>query len=229
MCALPNTPLPCLHLAAVHPCRLLELNPGPKIAEQVRGVLATCDKAPTDVIKVNYDPRNPFDICSLTFSPIYKVRRNFAHGQSGAAHGAREGWGSTKEQATWGGMETKGPRLLVCMPKAGSRSPFLHGRGREVAHECCTPLAASANPSALTLLLLTTAAAAAASALRTTTPTFFGPPCILPSPQGSKYVEDPYTGARFQPQCEGQISPLGDFVKIGADASGLLVSLTQIR
>lgn len=42
-------------------------------------------------------------------------------------------------------------------------------------------------------------------------------------------MEDPYTGARFQPQCEGQISPLGDFVKIGADASGLLVSLTQIR
>ncbi|GAX83376.1 hypothetical protein CEUSTIGMA_g10801.t1 [Chlamydomonas eustigma] len=98
--------------------RLLELNPGPKIAEQVRGVLATCEKSPTDAIKINYDPRNPFDICSVTFSAIYK---------------------------------------------------------------------------------------------------------------GSKYVEDPYTGARFQPQCEGQISPLGDFVKIGADASGLLVSQTQIR
>lgn len=98
--------------------RLLELNPGPKIAEQVRGVLATCEKSPTDAIKINYDPRNPFDICSSTFSPIFK---------------------------------------------------------------------------------------------------------------GSKYVEDPYTGARFQPQCEGQISPVGDFVKIGADASGLLVSATQIR
>lgn len=96
--------------------RLLELNPGPKIAEQVRGVLATCEKTPTDALKINYDPRNPFDICSLTFSPLYK---------------------------------------------------------------------------------------------------------------GSKYVEDPYTGARFQPSCEGQLSPLGDFVKIGGDASGLLISPTQ--
>lgn len=103
-----------------------------------------------------------------------------------------------------------------------------NGRGREVDHDYCTRLAASATPSALTLLLFITAAAAAASALRPT-PRFFCPPISLPSPQGSKYVEDPYTGARFQPQCEGQISPLGDFVKIGADASGLLVSLTQIR
>ena len=57
------------------------------------------------------------------------------------------------------------------------------------------------------------------------------PPIIIryPPPQGSKYVEDPYTGARFQPQCEGEISPLGDFVKIGADASGLLVSQSQER
>jgi len=35
-------------------------------------------------------------------------------------------------------------------------------------------------------------------------------------------------GARFVPKCEGQISPLGDIVRIGADASGLLVSPTQI-
>ncbi len=53
--------------------------------------------------------------------------------------------------------------------------------------------------------------------------------CVLSPLQGSKYVEDPYTSARFQPQCEGQLSPLGDFVKIGADASGLLVSSTQVR
>ncbi|KAG1674856.1 hypothetical protein FOA52_015244 [Chlamydomonas sp. UWO 241] len=98
--------------------RLLELNPGPKIAEQVRGVLATCEKSPTDALKINYDPRNPFDICSSTFTPIFK---------------------------------------------------------------------------------------------------------------GSKYVEDAYTGARFQPECAGTLSPLGDFVKIGADASGLLVSATQVR
>jgi coatomer subunit alpha len=52
---------------------------------------------------------------------------------------------------------------------------------------------------------------------------------FTPIYRGSKYVEDPYTGARFQPQCAGQISPLGDFVRIGADASGLLISPSQIR
>lgn len=36
-------------------------------------------------------------------------------------------------------------------------------------------------------------------------------------------------GARFQQECAGEVSPLGDFVKIGADASGLLISATQIR
>ena len=58
------------------PHRLLELNPGPKIAEQVRGVLATCEKSLTDAVKIKYDPRNPFDICSSTFSAIYKVSRD---------------------------------------------------------------------------------------------------------------------------------------------------------
>jgi hypothetical protein len=47
--------------------------------------------------------------------------------------------------------------------------------------------------------------------------------------RGSKYVEDRYTGARFQPECAGQVSPLGDIVQIGADASGLLISPTQVR
>lgn len=37
------------------------------------------------------------------------------------------------------------------------------------------------------------------------------------------------TGARFQPQCEGEISPVGEIVKVGADGSGLLVSPIQVR
>ncbi len=41
--------------------------------EQARTVLAACEKSPTDAVKINYDPRNPFDLCSLTFTPIYKV------------------------------------------------------------------------------------------------------------------------------------------------------------
>jgi coatomer protein complex subunit alpha (xenin) len=98
--------------------RLLELNPGQKMAQQARQVLAACEKAPTDAVAVNYDPRNPFDVCSLTFTPIYR---------------------------------------------------------------------------------------------------------------GNKFVEDPYTGARFQPSCAGQVSPVGDLARIGADVSGLLCSPTQLR
>eukprot|EP01023_Acetabularia_acetabulum_P015061 TRINITY_DN17311_c0_g1_i2.p1 TRINITY_DN17311_c0_g1~~TRINITY_DN17311_c0_g1_i2.p1 ORF type:complete len:493 (-),score=127.32 TRINITY_DN17311_c0_g1_i2:1091-2569(-) len=96
--------------------RLLELNPGEKFSQQARQVLAACEKSPQDTIELDYDPRNPFDICSITFTPIYR---------------------------------------------------------------------------------------------------------------GSKYVEDPFTGARFQQSCEGELSPLGNIVKIGADASGLRCSAVQ--
>ena len=97
----------------------LLLTPLPlQAAQKARTVLAACEKNPSDEVPINYDARNPFDLCSITFTPIYR---------------------------------------------------------------------------------------------------------------GSKYVEDPYTGARFQPQCTGQLSPLGDFVRIGADASGLLISPSQIR
>ncbi|EFN59251.1 hypothetical protein CHLNCDRAFT_137537 [Chlorella variabilis] len=98
--------------------RLLELQPDEKMAAQARQVLAACEKSPTDAEALNYDPRNPFDICSLTFTPIYR---------------------------------------------------------------------------------------------------------------GNKFVEDPYTKARFQPECEGQLSPVGDISKIGLDASGLVSSPTQLR
>eukprot|EP00884_Botryococcus_braunii_P010188 jgi/Botrbrau1/19170/Bobra.0077s0079.1 len=98
--------------------RLLEMNAPQKISEQARQVLAACEKSPVDAVQLNYDPRNPFTICSITFTPIY---------------------------------------------------------------------------------------------------------------QGNKFVEDPYTKARFQPECEGKISPVGDLAKIGMDASGLLCSTTQIR
>eukprot|EP00201_Polytomella_parva_P004063 CAMPEP_0175079292 /NCGR_PEP_ID=MMETSP0052_2-20121109/24734_1 /TAXON_ID=51329 ORGANISM="Polytomella parva, Strain SAG 63-3" /NCGR_SAMPLE_ID=MMETSP0052_2 /ASSEMBLY_ACC=CAM_ASM_000194 /LENGTH=1320 /DNA_ID=CAMNT_0016349591 /DNA_START=62 /DNA_END=4023 /DNA_ORIENTATION=+ len=92
--------------------RLLELNAGPKIAEQARAVLTACERSPGDAVPLNYDPRNPFDLCPITFQPIYK---------------------------------------------------------------------------------------------------------------GYKSAVDPYTKARFAPECEGQISPLGDFVRVGAEGTGLAV------
>ncbi len=42
--------------------------------------------------------------------------------------------------------------------------------------------------------------------------------CSLPF----QFVEDPYTKARFQPECEGQVSPVGDVARIGLEASGLV-------
>lgn len=102
--------------AAAFARRLLELNPGQKMAQAARQVLAACEKTPTDEAPVNYDPRNPFDVCSATFTPIYR---------------------------------------------------------------------------------------------------------------GSKFVEDKYTGARFQPSAEGEVSPVGGFVRISADAGGLVISPAQ--
>lgn len=91
--------------------RLLELQPDEKTATQARQVLTACEKSPTDAEQLNYDPRNPFDICSLTMTPIYR---------------------------------------------------------------------------------------------------------------GNKFIEDPYTKARFQLECMGKISPIGEISQIGLEASGLV-------
>ena len=42
------------------------------MAQQARQVLAACEKTPTDAVTLDYDPRNPFDVCSVTFTPIYR-------------------------------------------------------------------------------------------------------------------------------------------------------------
>lgn len=47
--------------------------------------------------------------------------------------------------------------------------------------------------------------------------------------RGNQYVEDPYTKARFQMECSGKISPIGNLAIIGAGASGLMCSHTQTR
>ena len=98
--------------------RLLELQFDEKFSAQARQVLAACEKNPTDAIQLNYDPRNPFDVCSITWTPIYR---------------------------------------------------------------------------------------------------------------GNKYVECPYSKARFQPECAGQVSPVGGIAQIGAEASGLVSCTAQLR
>ena len=43
-----------------------------QMGQKVRQVLTACERTPTDAMQINYDPRNPFDLCSLTFTPIYR-------------------------------------------------------------------------------------------------------------------------------------------------------------
>jgi coatomer subunit alpha len=56
--------------------RLLELNLPEQAASKARQVLAACEGNPTDSFPVNYDPRNPFDLCAMTFVPVYRGSRS---------------------------------------------------------------------------------------------------------------------------------------------------------
>ncbi len=57
------------------------------MAAQARQVLAACEKSPTDAVQLNYDPRNPFDICSITFTPIYRGNKVLQGGVCGCGQG----------------------------------------------------------------------------------------------------------------------------------------------
>ena len=52
--------------------RLLEGGAPAKIGAQARQVLAACERAEADAAPVDYDDRNPFDLCSITWTPIYR-------------------------------------------------------------------------------------------------------------------------------------------------------------
>lgn len=52
--------------------RLLELGPSNEVAQQARKVLQACDKNPVDEHKLVYDEHNPFNLCGVTYKPIYR-------------------------------------------------------------------------------------------------------------------------------------------------------------
>jgi len=52
--------------------RLLELGPKPDVAQQTRKILQACDKNPTNAVSMNYDELNPFTICAVSFTPLYR-------------------------------------------------------------------------------------------------------------------------------------------------------------
>ncbi|KAG6828096.1 hypothetical protein H0H92_009251 [Tricholoma furcatifolium] len=52
--------------------RLLELKPDPKIVAQARQRIAAGDRNPRNAVEVSYDESAPFEICGVTYTPIYK-------------------------------------------------------------------------------------------------------------------------------------------------------------
>ncbi|KAL0959956.1 hypothetical protein HGRIS_011620 [Hohenbuehelia grisea] len=52
--------------------RLLELKPDPKIVAQARQRIAAGDRNPRNAVEVAYDEFTPFEICGVTFTPIYR-------------------------------------------------------------------------------------------------------------------------------------------------------------
>ncbi|KAG6451217.1 coatomer subunit alpha isoform X2 [Manduca sexta] len=52
--------------------RLLELGPRPEVAQQARKILQACEKTPTDEHQLFYDEHNPFNICGISYKPIYR-------------------------------------------------------------------------------------------------------------------------------------------------------------
>ncbi|CAG8565874.1 7824_t:CDS:10 [Paraglomus occultum] len=52
--------------------RLLELAPPAQVATQARQIQSLCDKNPRDEIALDYDQYNPFVVCAISYTPIYK-------------------------------------------------------------------------------------------------------------------------------------------------------------
>ncbi|XP_036342340.1 coatomer subunit alpha-like [Rhagoletis pomonella] len=52
--------------------RLLELGPRPEVAQQVRKILQACEVNPIDEHQLQYEEFNPFNICGISYKPLYR-------------------------------------------------------------------------------------------------------------------------------------------------------------
>jgi coatomer subunit alpha len=52
--------------------RLLEQGPRPEVAQQARKILQACEINPIDEHKLQYDEHNPFNLCAISYTPIYR-------------------------------------------------------------------------------------------------------------------------------------------------------------
>lgn len=65
--------------AAAMARRLLDLAPSMEVAQQTRRLLQASEAATPheDAHALAYDPRNPFEICAATYTPIYRLVNYF--------------------------------------------------------------------------------------------------------------------------------------------------------
>lgn len=52
--------------------RLLELGPRQEVAQQARKILQACDANLVDELQLQYDEHNPFNLCGITYKPLYR-------------------------------------------------------------------------------------------------------------------------------------------------------------
>ncbi|KAI8980488.1 coatomer protein alpha subunit [Pilobolus umbonatus] len=52
--------------------RLLELAPPRTVADEARKIQSVCERTLTDELSFNYDQYNPFDVCAISYIPIYR-------------------------------------------------------------------------------------------------------------------------------------------------------------
>ena len=43
-----------------------------QVRQDTQRLLSVCEQRGTDTVQLDYDPHRPFDICSITFTPIYR-------------------------------------------------------------------------------------------------------------------------------------------------------------
>ena len=65
---------------------MLELNPKPDVATQARKVVKFADTNNTDAHQLNYDDKNPFVVCGISMTPIYKGSDCVTCGLCGASY-----------------------------------------------------------------------------------------------------------------------------------------------
>ncbi|VDD80775.1 unnamed protein product [Mesocestoides corti] len=103
--------------AALMARRLLDLAPSPEVAEQTRKILKVCDSNPVDSFNLAYDPRNPFEVCAASYTPIYRGQECIRDPLSGAAYRPEfKGQLCRVTKATEIGLSTCG--ICIQMPKS---------------------------------------------------------------------------------------------------------------